>query len=454
MMEGDNVLVKNSYHEVTFSDLTHDAMGVAKIDGFPVFVRDALKGETAEIKIIKVNQNFAFGKLIHTLKVSPFRKKPICQHFETCGGCQIMHMNYDMQLAFKKHRVCETFRKVAHIKPLVHDTVAMNNPFYYRNKAIIPFGRQNGRVVAGLYKTRSHEIVDLKRCHIFPKIYSDIILHTKHLVKEHDVSVYDESAHEGVLRGIMIRHSETHGDISVTFIINQHKLPNKQELINGLLERFPSISNINININTDKTNVMLGKKSKTLFGKDELKDTLLGIDYVYNHQSFFQVNPVQTANLYQKAIDLAMLKPSDHVVDAYCGIGTIGLTAAKHVTKVTGFDVVKDSVKNATQNAKLNNITNTNFIQGKAEDVLPVLSKEKIDVLFIDPPRKGCHASFLDTIMAMKIPRVVYISCNVSTLARDVKILRGAGYEVHEVTPFDMFPQTAHIESVVLLELK
>ncbi len=454
MMEGDNVLVKNSYHEVTFTDLTHDAMGVAKIDGFPVFVRDALKGETAEIKIIKVNQNFAFGRLIKTLKTSPFRKIPICQHFEACGGCQIMHMNYDMQLAFKKHRVCETFRKVAHIKPKVHDTVAMNNPFYYRNKAIIPFGRQGGRVVAGLYKTRSHEIVDLKRCHIFPKVYSDIVLQIKALVKEHDLSIYDENTHEGILRGVMIRHSETHGDISVTFVVTQHKLPNKHLFVESLLERFPSISNINININSDKTNVMLGKKSKTLFGKDELRDTLLGIDYVYNHQSFFQINPVQTANLYQKAIDLAALKPTDHVVDAYCGIGTIGLTAAQHVAKVTGFDVVKDSVKNASYNAKLNGIENANFIQGKSEDVLPVLSKETIDVLFVDPPRKGCHTSFLETVMAMRIPKVVYISCNVSTLARDVKLLSGAGYNVKEVTPFDMFPQTAHIESVVLLELK
>ncbi len=449
--EGGNVIQKNSTHDVTFTDLTHDAMGVAKIDGFPVFVKDALKGEKGQIKIIKVNKNFAFGKLLTLHEPSPFRKKPICEHFDTCGGCNIMHMNYEMQLSFKKHRVKETLKKISGISPPIGNTVAMNNPYYYRNKAIIPFGEQDGRVVAGLYKSRSHEIVDLRRCHIFPKIYSDIIRAVKALVIEHDIDVYEEETHDGLLRAIMLRHSESTGDISLTFIMTSGKLPKKEIIIQSIVERFPVISNINVNINQDKTNVLLSSKSKTLYGKDEMKDTLLGIEYTFNHRSFYQINPAQTEKLYRAAIDLADLKKTDTVIDSYCGIGTIGLTAAKHVKAVIGFDVVKDSIRSAQLNAKNNDIENARFIQGKAEDVLPDLKSEQVDVLFIDPPRKGCHKEFLDTVIAMGIPKVVYISCNVSTFARDTSILNAGGYKVTSVTPFDMFPQTSHIETLALL---
>ncbi len=446
------MLKKNSYHDVEFIDLTHDALGVAKIDGVPVFVKDALKGEHAEIKITKVNKNFAFGRLIEIKTPSPFRKKPICQHFFVCGGCDIMHMNYDMQLSFKKHRVKETLRKIGHMEPIIHDTVGMNNPYYYRNKAIIPFGIEDDRLVAGLYKRRSHDIVDLRRCHIFPKIYSDIIRLLKALLVSHEISIYDEENHKGLFRALMLRHSEKNGNILLTFVVNGGKMPHKEKIIESLIERYPMISGVVLNNNSDKGNVMISNKSKTLYGEDILEDELCGLNYQYNHQSFFQVNPVQTQNLYKKALDYADLKADDYIVDAYCGVGTIGLSAAKKVKEVTGFDVIKSNIKQAKENARFNDIENAKFIQGKAESVLPSLKDQVIDTLFIDPPRKGCDKSLLKTVTTMDIKRIVYVSCNVSTFARDANFLLKSGYTVKEVTPFDMFPQTAHIETVALIE--
>ncbi len=448
----EKVLKKNSYHNVEFIDLTHDAMGVAKINGFPVFVKDALKGEQAQIKITKVNKNFAFGRLIELTTPSPFRKKPICEHFFTCGGCDIMHMNYDMQLSFKKHRVKETLRKIGHITTNVNDMVGMNNPYYYRNKAIIPFAMEEDRLVAGLYKRRSHEIIDLKRCHIFPKVYSEIIKLIKSLLINYKISIYDEHTHKGLFRGVMIRHSEQTGDILLTLILNGSKILKKENIIEALNERYPMIKGIVINNNTSKGNVMLANKSKTIYGEDLLEDTLCGLTYKYTHQSFFQVNPVQTEALYQKALKYAKLEADFRVMDAYCGVGAIGLSAAKDVKEVIGFDVIKNNIKQARENAKSNNVSNVHFYQASDDTVLNDEKYDNIDVLFIDPPRKGCDKSFLKRVANKNIKRIIYISCNVSTFSRDANYLQKLGYKIKEVTPFDMFPQTAHIETVALIE--
>lgn len=444
---------KNGYYEVLFTDLTHDAMGVCKIDGFPVFVKDALKGEKALIKVTKLNKNFGFGRLIEIKSESPFRKIPICEHYSECGGCNMMHMNYQMQLDFKKYRVAQTLKKLGRIETTVHDAVGMNNPYYYRNKAIIPFGVRKGKVIAGLYKPRSHDIVDIKRCHIFPKSFSEITRYFKNLMNEFKIEAYDEPSDTGNVRAIMLRHSKKYDKISLTIVTKESKLPSKDLLVNKIIERYPNIITIVHNINPDKTNVVLGAKSKILFGKDDLKDELLGNEYEISHKSFYQVNSEQTETLYQKAMDYAQLKPNDTVVDAYCGIGTIGLTAAKDVKEVIGMDVVKESIQNAKQNAKHNNIKNARFMVGKAEELLPQMHDNHVDVLFIDPPRKGVEKPFLEAIVKMKIKRVVYISCNVSTLARDLNFLQANNYKVKETTPFDMFPQTSHIESVTLLEI-
>jgi len=453
VLEGEIVVEKNEYYEVVFTDLTHDAMGVCKIEGFPIFVKDALKGEKALIKVIKTNKNFGFGRLIELKEESPFRKLPICEHYAECGGCNMMHMNYQMQLDFKKYRVSQTLKKLGRIETKVNNTVGMNNPYYYRNKAIIPFGMKKGKIVAGLYKPRSHDIVDIKRCHIFPKVFSEITRFLKNLFNELQVPIYDENFDTGNVRAIMLRHSRKYDQISLTIVTKESKLHNKDVIINKLIERYPNIITIIHNINQDKTNVVLGDKSKTLFGKDDLKDVLLDIEYEISHKSFYQVNPEQTETLYLKAMEYAKLKEDYTVVDSYCGIGTIGLTASKHVKEVIGFDVVKDSIKNAQQNAKNNNITNAKFMVGKAEEVLPSMKDKHVDVLFIDPPRKGVEKPFLEAIIKMGIKRVVYISCNVSTLARDLNFLQANNYSIKETTPFDMFPQTSHIESVTLIEL-
>ncbi len=448
------MIEKNTYYQVEFTDLTHDAMGVCKVDNYPIFVKDALKGETALIKVIKMNKNFGFGRLIEIIKPSPFRKIPICEHYDVCGGCNMMHMNYDMQLNFKKFRTKETLQKLGHITVDVQDTVGLNNPYYYRNKAIIPFGLENGKMVAGLYKERSHDIVNIKRCHVFPKIFSDIIRHLKQLFESFEYSIYDEDKHQGLIKAIMLRESRSNQTIGLTIVTSESKLPQKEMLVSAVIERFPNIVSIVHNVNSEKTNVMLGNRSKAIFGEDMIEDELLGLKYTISHRAFYQINPEQTERLYKKAIEMAALKKEDVVVDAYCGIGTIGLTAAKHVQSVIGIDVIKESIKNAQQNAKNNTIHNAQFILGKAEEVLPKLKHKKIDVIFIDPPRKGVEKVFLESLVQMNIPKIVYISCNVSTLARDLNYLQSQNYEVQKVIPFDMFPQTSHIETVCLLTRK
>lgn len=444
---------KNEYYEVEFVDMTHDGMGICKIDGFTIFVANALKGEKATIKITKVNENFGFGRLIDFLHKSPFRKEPICEHFSECGGCNLMHMNYQMQLDFKKYRTAETLKRLGRIETTVRDTVGMLNPYYYRNKAVVPFGEFNGKIIAGLYKLRSHDIIDMKRCYIIPKITTDIVKYLKNIFVELDIPAYNELLDTGVIRHVVIRTSNKFDDISVTLVTSTPKLPKKDMIVKKLVGRYRRVVSVMHNYNPGTTNVVLGKKSKVLYGEDFIRDDINGVMFKISHRSFYQVNPNQTEELYKKAIDYAELTPNDIVIDAYCGIGTIGLSVANYCKTVLGVEVVKQAIDDAVDNAKINNISNAKFIAGKAEDVIKSWSNYDVDALFIDPPRKGCAKAFLDTIIEMKIPKIVYVSCNVATLARDLNVLQAAGYDVKEVTPFDMFPQTSHIEVVAKLRL-
>lgn len=449
--EGENMVEKNTIHYCEFVDMTHDGMGVCKVEGFPIFVPNALKGETAEIKIVKVNKSFAFGKLVSIKHESPFRKIPICEHFYECGGCNLMHMNYQMQLDFKKYRTEETLRKLGKIETKVNDAIGMLNPYYYRNKAVIPFGMQRGKMIAGLYKSRSHDIIDMKKCYIMPKIVSDIIKFLKNLFTELKINAYDEETLSGIIRHVVVRNSYKYEEISVTIVTNTDELPFADLIVSKLVARYKQIKSIVQNVNKDKTNVVMGKHSNLLFGEDFILDEINGIKFKISHRSFYQVNPQQTEHLYQKALDYADLSEDDIVIDAYSGIGTIALSAAKYVKRVYGVEVVKQAVEDARQNAINNHIDNAKFILGKAEDVIIDLQSHKIDVMFVDPPRKGLDKVFLETVAKMTIPKIVYISCNVSTLARDLNYLQCHGYKVVETTPFDMFPQTSHIESVTLL---
>jgi 23S rRNA (uracil1939-C5)-methyltransferase len=448
------MIEKNEYYNVEFIDMTHDGMGVCKIDGFPIFVANALKGEKAEIKIVKVNSSFGFGRLTEITTKSPFRKEPICDHFLECGGCNLMHMNYQMQLDFKQYRTKETLRKLGKIETTVKDAVGMLNPYYYRNKSVIPFGEENGKMIAGLYKKRSHDIIDMKKCYIIPKLTTDIVKYMKNVFDELNIPAYNETIGTGVVRHLVIRNSYKFDDISVTIVTLTPKLPKKDILIKKLTSRYKNVVSIVHNFNPDNTNVVLGKKSKVIFGEDFIRDEINGIFFKISHRSFYQVNPIQTEALYSKALEYADLSPNDIVIDAYCGIGTIGLSAAKYVKTLLGVDVVKQAIIDANDNAKNNKITNAKFVCGKAEEQILHWKNYNVDLLFVDPPRKGCDKIFLETVASMKIPKLVYISCNVSTLARDLNYLQSKGYQVLEVTPFDMFPQTTHIETVCKLRYR
>ncbi len=448
------MIEKNEYYNVEFIDMTHDGMGVCKIDGFPIFVANALKGEKAEIKIIKMNSSFGFGRLIEITSKSPFRKEPICDHFSECGGCNLMHMNYQMQLDFKQYRTKETLRKLGKIETTVKEAVGMLNPYYYRNKSVIPFGEENGKMIAGLYKKRSHDIIDMKKCYIIPKATTDIVKYMKNVFDELNIPAYNETIGTGVIRHLVIRNSYKFDDISVTIVTLTPKLPKKDILIKKLTSRYKNVVSVVHNFNPDNTNIVLGKKSKVIFGDDFIRDEINGVYFKISHRSFYQVNPIQTEALYAKAIEYADLSPNDVVIDAYCGIGTIGLNAAKHVKTMLGVDVVKQAIIDANDNAKHNNISNAKFVCAKAEEQILHWKNYDVDTLFVDPPRKGCDKVFLQTVASMKIPKLVYISCNVSTLARDLNYLQSKGYQVLEVTPFDMFPQTSHIETVCKLRYR
>jgi 23S rRNA (uracil1939-C5)-methyltransferase len=445
---------KNEYYDVEFIDMTHDGMGVCKVDGFPLFVKHALKGEKAKIKVVKINANFGFGRLIEITQKSPFRKEPFCDHFNECGGCNIMHMDYQMQLDFKKYRTSETLRKLGRIETTVKDTVGMLNPYYYRNKAVIPFGEENGKMIAGLYKSRSHDIIDMRKCYIIPKVTTDIVKFLKNLFIELNIPAYNEKYGTGVIRHVIIRNSNYYDDISVTIVTLTPKLPKKDIIVKKLVSRYKRVVSVIHNVNPNNTNVVLGSKSKVLFGDDFIRDEINGIVFKISHRSFYQVNPAQTEELYRKAIEYADVSPKDIVIDAYCGIGTIGLSIAREVKTVLGVEVVKQAIEDAKMNAEVNNIKNAKFVAGKAEEVIKSWSNYDVDTIFIDPPRKGCEKDFIDTIIEMKIPKVVYVSCNVATLARDLNVLQASGYEVLEVTPFDMFPQTSHIEAVAKVRYK
>jgi len=448
------MIEKNDVYEVLFIDMTHDGMGICKVDGFTLFVANGLKGETAIIKVIKLNQNFGFGKIVEVVNESPFRKEPICDHFSECGGCNLMHMNYQMQLDFKKYRTAETLKKLGKVDTKVRDTVGMLNPYYYRNKAVVPFGEENGKMIAGLYKARTHDIIDMKRCYIIPKITTDIIKFLKSVFIELNIPAYNEKIGTGVIRHVVIRNSNVYDDISITIVTLTPKLPKKDIIIKRLITKFDRIVSIVHNHNPNTTNVVFGKKSKVIHGEDYIRDEINGVRFKISHNSFYQVNPTQTEELYAKAIEYAEITPKDIVIDAYCGIGTIGLSVAKYCKTVLGVEVVKQAIVDANANALENNITNARFVVGKAEEVILTWKNYNVNALFIDPPRKGCDKVFLDTIIEMKIPKVVYVSCNVATLARDLNILQAAGYEIQEVTPFDMFPQTSHIEAVAKIRYK
>lgn len=449
---------KNEIITLTFEDLTHQGNGVGKVNGYPLFVPYGLPGEEAKVLVVKVNKKFGFGKLLEVTKPSPERVEPPCNVFFKCGGCQIQHMSYDMQLKMKHNQVKNVMRKIAHLDHVpVHTPIGMEDPWRYRNKVSIPVGEHKGELITGFYRMRSHDIIkDMDTCVVQDEVNDRMVEAVRRIADKLGIEAYDEQKHTGVLRHIMVRTGRQTGDVMIVIITRTEKLPHQDQLIKELTETYPNINSIMHNINPKQTNVILGEETKLLYGEEYIYDTIGDIRFAISAKSFYQVNPPQTTKLYDKALEYANLDGHETVIDAYCGIGTISLFLAQKAKKVYGVEVVPEAIEDAKKNAKLNGMTNTEFVVGQAEKVMPWWKAQGLrpDVIVVDPPRKGCEPEFLEAMLGMEPKRIVYVSCNPSTLARDLRILEDGGYETKEVQPVDMFPQSMHIEAVTWLERK
>lgn len=412
-------------HKLEIIDYTYDGLGIGKVDNFPIFVEYAGVGDIVEVEITKMKKNLAFAKVVKFIEKKSIN--PVCKDFYECGGCHIMHLPYKEQLRFKTNHVAQTIKRIGKVDTIIKDTIGMDNPYHYRNKLIIPFEGD----LAGLYKKGTHEIVDVEDCHILNKEAFEI---TQFLRGKVDI------------RNVLVRNAVYNDSLMVVLI---SKKPVHPSIADRIVEAFPNVKSIINNINDKNTNVILGETSTVLYGEDYYKDSLLGNDYLINHRSFYQVNIPQTEVLYKEAIGAVDLKDKT-VVDAYCGIGSIGLSFAKDAKKVIGIEINPASVEIAKQNAINNGIQNIEFVAGKAEEMIQD-NIVGVDVVITDPPRKGCGEPFLQSLIDNDIKEVVYVSCNVSTLARDIAYLN-EHYMVEYVQPVDMFPHTYHVECVAKLK--
>lgn len=446
-----STLQKNEVREGKVIDLTHEGHGVVKLDRYPIFIPNALIDETIEYKVIKVKKNFAIGKLLDIKVQSNQRVEPPCVYYYKCGGCQLQHLSYQAQLAMKKEQVINLFHRKANFEnTIIHDTIGMETPWRYRNKSQIPVGKnEDNDAIMGFYRQRSHQIIDMDECLIQDTKHQDVMNHVKQWFNELNVSIYDERKKAGLMRHVVIRTGHYTGDLMVIFVTNGKKFKQSDIMTQKLIEAFPNIKSVKHNINNTHSNVIMGDVSHTLYGVDQIEDTLSDITFKISDQSFYQINSTQTEKLYQRAIEYADLQGEETVLDTYCGIGTIGLYMAPKAKHVYGVEVVPEAIEDAKKNATINQFENTTFVCGKAEEVILKWKAQGIkpDVVMVDPPRKGCDESFLDTLLELNPRRIVYISCNPSTQQRDAQHL-ATQYELTQITPVDMFPHTTHVETV------
>ena len=446
---------KNEYIDVVFEDLTHDGAGVAKVDGYPLFVPNGLPGEKAKVKVIKTGKGYGIGRLIELYEKSPYRVDIASSEKNKYGGCQLEHISYEGQLKYKENQVRQVLTRIGKLEDVVvHPILGMDNPWHYRNKAQVPVGEKDGKLIAGFFKLRSHEIVDTNESLIQLPEINDAVQAVKEICDELGISAYQEESHKGVLRHIMARFGKQTGELMVVIITRTADLPQKNKLVEKIVAQLPKVKSIVHNVNSKRTNVIMGEKTTVLWGNEVIYDFIGDVKFAISALSFYQVNPVQTKVLYDKALEFADLSGEENVIDAYCGIGTISLFLAQKARKVFGVEVVPEAIEDARRNAELNGISNAEFAAGEAEVVIPKWYKEgnAADVLVVDPPRKGCDEALLQTIIEMKPKKVVYVSCNPATLTRDLRILEDGGYKTVEVQPVDMFPHTTHVETVVLLQ--
>lgn len=426
--------------------------GVAKYDNKVIFVMGAMEGEEVIAKIVNVHKKYAFAEVVTLLSKSKDRIDAKCPYYEYCGGCDMMHMTYACETKIKHNKVAQTLKSVVRQDFNVSSVITNNNINGYRNKVMIPFMKdEEDGVLYGFYEKKSHNIVSIDKCLISNDLTNEITQFICKYLNVMNVSIYDEVNHEGLFKELMIRYTALNEYMVVLVTTRDYDF---SRLVSYLTEMYPQIKSIYININSDKTNVVLSNNYKLIYGKKTITEDILGLKFNVSPASFMQVNHDQCEKLYQKALDLAELDKTMNVIDAYCGMGSITLNIAKNVNKVYGIEVVEDAIRNANENKELNNIFNAHFICGKCEDeIVKLVNKEKIDVIFFDPPRKGCDQKFLDTVIQMKIPKIIYISCGISSLARDLKYLLEHGYEVNEIVPVDLFSRTNNIECVCTLSL-
>lgn len=446
---------KNKDYIVTVDSYGHEGEGVAKIEGYTVFIESALKGEVVKVKLIKVNKNYGVGKLLEVIEPSEERVEPLCSTYKRCGGCNLQHYSYEEQLNFKTERVKNVISRIGKLEDVViHNTLGMENPYNYRNKVQLPVGATEEEILVGFYAPRSHDIINMDKCYIQDEVGDKVIEITKQWMKKFKIFAYDEKSHSGIIRHIMVRKGFKTGEIMVVLVTRSEDLPHKQEFVDLIKENIVGVVSIIQNINKEKTNVILGLQSLTLWGQDHISDYIGEFKFNISPLSFFQVNPVQTEILYGKALEYAGLTGEETVFDAYCGTGTISLFLSKRAKKVYGVEIIPQAIENAKENARTNGITNAEFIVGKSEEEIPrlIAQGKKADVVVVDPPRKGCEEFLLKALSEIKPKRIVYVSCDPATLARDLGVLDGLGYKTLEIQPVDMFPQTAHVECVALIE--
>ncbi|WP_378954219.1 23S rRNA (uracil(1939)-C(5))-methyltransferase RlmD [Pelosinus sp. sgz500959] len=448
-------VIKNHTYTLEIASLGHSGEGVGRYEGFTVFVPHALPGETVDVQIIEVKKNYAKANLKAIKVASSARCNPACSIYDQCGGCQLQHVDYQEQLILKRQTVVDAVTRIGKINDvIIHQTIGAQEPWYYRNKMQFPVGTEKGDVVVGCFAQGTHQIINTEHCLIQHQDNNLIAQTVQQVVSELGISTYDEHTGQGIMRHVVGRVGTKTGEVMVVLVTSTIELPQKDKIIGELRKRIPNVVSIVQNINSNKTNVIFGNTTKTLWGQDTITDQLGEFTFHISARSFFQVNTTQAELLYNKAVEYAGLSGEETVIDAYCGTGTITLFLARHAKKVYGIEIVEPAIQDAWRNAELNQVTNVEFTVGDATHVMPKMFKQGIcpEVIVVDPPRAGCEPKVLETFAAMKPERIVYVSCNPASLARDLAVLADLGYVAKEIQPVDMFSHTFHVECVALIE--
>ena len=459
-MEEKKIYQKDDILQTTITDVGSEGEGIGRVNGYTLFVKDVVIGDVVQVKIMKAKKHFAYARLIEILSPSKDRVKAPCLFAKQCGGCQLQAMEYGKQLLFKKDKVKNNLVRIGgflaeEIDRMMEEPVGMQEPFHYRNKAQFPFGYdKDGNIITGFYAGRTHAIIQNTDCMLGVKENKEILEIILDFFRSEKLTAYREENQTGLLRHVLIRKGFTSGQLMVCLIINGNSIPHTNLLVKKLSE-IPGMTSISYNINTKCTNVIMGEKTVNLWGEKRIEDSIGGLDFYISPLSFFQVNAVMTEQIYRQALAYADLSGQETVWDLYCGIGTISLFLAKKAKQVYGVEIIPQAIEDARENAVHNQITNAEFFVGKAEEVLPSLYETKgiyADVIVVDPPRKGCEEECLETIVKMNPKRVVYVSCDSATLARDMAYLREHGFYPQKIRTFDNFPQSVHVEVVTCLQ--